>query len=250
MFKTRKEAGQLLAEEFKDKILSLNNVAIVALPRGGVPIGFEIAKRHQLPLDVFCIKKIGAPNNPELALGAVTEEGITYYNDTIIDQLNIDELQLHRLTKEKKKEAIKQANEFRKSRPPIDLTGRNIFIVDDGIATGATMKAAIRLLKQHYHTEKIFVVTPVSTRESYNEIIDMVDDFLVLETPHDFLSVGGFYIEFPQVTNEEVCKLLEISNSIRKSSEKKEGISRFENEGGAVYESQNFTINKKHYHSK
>ncbi|WP_419172982.1 phosphoribosyltransferase [Halobacteriovorax sp.] len=250
MFKNRKEAGQLLSEEFKEKLLEFKNVAIIALPRGGVPIAFEIAKMHKLPLDIFCVKKVGAPNNEELALGAVTEESIGYLNQRIINHLNIDDLQLHRLTKQKKEEVKKQAQEFRNSRPPIDLSGRSIFIVDDGIATGATMKAAIKFLKKDHNIKNIFAVAPVSSRQSYNEIIDLVDDILVLETPHNFLSVGEFYLEFPQVSNKEVCEYLETSNELRRQKEKKDSIRRFENEGGAIYESQDFTINKKHYHSK
>ncbi|WP_412462966.1 phosphoribosyltransferase [Halobacteriovorax sp. RT-2-6] len=207
MFKNRKEAGALLAEEFKDKIREKNNAVVIALPRGGVPVAYEIAMRHRLPLDVFCVKKIGAPRNSELSIGAVTETGDTYYNRDLISHFGVNELQLRRLTNEKRREALEQAKILRRRREPINLAGRDILIVDDGIATGATVKAAIKLIKQQT-PNKIEVVTPVCSRESWSEIINLVDDILVLETPHNFLSVGECYLEFLPVSNTRAGELL------------------------------------------
>ncbi|MGI4993870.1 phosphoribosyltransferase [Halobacteriovorax sp. GFR7] len=233
MFKSRKEAGKLLAEEFKDKILADSNTLVIALPRGGVPVAYEIAKRFELPLDVFCVKKIGAPRNQELAIGAVTETGDSYYNKELVRDFGVNELQLRRLTNDKKHEAKRQANLLRKNNSPMDFSGRDILIVDDGIATGATVKAAIKLIKQH-KPNQIQVVTPVCSREAWSDITNTVDDMLVLETPHNFLSVGEFYLEFPQVSNTQARKCLDEIYLLNQDKRKREQIERLENEGGPV----------------
>ncbi|MFG1505226.1 phosphoribosyltransferase [Halobacteriovorax sp. ZH5_bin.2] len=238
MFKSRKEAGKLLAEEFKDKILADSNTLVIALPRGGVPIAYEIAKRYELPLDVFCVKKIGAPRNQELAIGAVTESGDIYYNKELVSHFGLNDLQLRRLTNDKKQEAIEQAKLLRKNHSPMDLSGRDILIVDDGIATGATVKAAIKLIKQH-KPNQIQVVTPVCSREAWSDITNTVDDMLVLETPHNFLSVGEFYLEFPQVSNMQVREMLEEIYLLTQERKKQEQIERYENEGGPIKKARN-----------
>ncbi|MFG1494670.1 phosphoribosyltransferase family protein [Halobacteriovorax sp. ZH4_bin.1] len=238
MFKSRKEAGKLLAEEFKDKILADSNTLVIALPRGGVPVAYEIAKRYELPLDVFCVKKIGAPRNQELAIGAVTESGDIYYNKELVSHFGLNDLQLRRLTNDKKQEAIEQAKLLRKNHSPMDLSGRDILIVDDGIATGATVKAAIKLIKQH-KPNQIQVVTPVCSREAWSDITNTVDDMLVLETPHNFLSVGEFYLEFPQVSNMQVREMLEEIYLLTQERKKQEQIERYENEGGPIKKARN-----------
>ncbi|MFG1484798.1 phosphoribosyltransferase family protein [Halobacteriovorax sp. RZ-1] len=231
MFKSRNEAGKLLAEEYKDKILADSNTVVITLPRGGVPVAYEIAKRFELPLDVFCVKKIGAPRNQELAIGAVTELGDIYYNKELVSHFGLNDLQLRRLTNAKKQEAIEQAKLLRKNHTPMDLSGRDILIVDDGIATGATVRAAIKLIKQH-QPNKIQVVAPVCSREAWSNITNLVDDMLILETPHNFLSVGEFYLEFPQVTNTQAREFLNEIYSLTQEKRKQEQLERFENEGG------------------
>ncbi|EPZ52339.1 phosphoribosyl transferase domain protein [Bacteriovorax sp. BAL6_X] len=233
MFKSRNEAGKLLAEEFKDKILDDGNKVVIALPRGGVPVAYEIAKRFVLPLDIICVKKITAPKNQDLAIGAVTESGEIYYNKELVSHFGLNELQLRRLTNEKKQEAIQQAKLLRKKNSPIDLSGRDILIVDDGIATGAKVKAAIKLIKQH-KPNQIQVLTPVCSREAWSDITNTVDDLLVLETPHNFLSVAEFYLDFPQVSNTQAQEFLEEIYFLTKDERKYEQIQKFECEDEPV----------------
>ncbi|MBT3981680.1 MAG: phosphoribosyltransferase [Bacteriovoracaceae bacterium] len=208
MFKNREEAGRSLAQEFGEKIKKLRDLVVVALPRGGVPVAFEIAQRLKLPLDVFSVKKIGAPDNPEVALGAVTEDGEVFLNREIVGHYKISKGEINLLIKETQAKAQKQARKLRGERKSYDLIHKNIILVDDGIATGATIHVAINFLRQH-GVNFIIIAIPVCSKDSYEELKEMVDDFYVLEIPFYFSSVGSFYQHFPQVPCERVISLLQ-----------------------------------------
>jgi putative phosphoribosyl transferase len=217
MFRDRKHAGDLLVQEFSEKILSFDNLLIIALPRGGVPVANEIAKKLKLPMDIFSVKKIGVPGNEELALGAVTEEGKAYYNGDIIAGFGISETELNRLTIRAQEKAMAQGRTLRGSRLKPELKSKNIILVDDGIATGATCKAAIQLLRLH-GVRRVLLTVPVCSRESWNELNELVDDSYVLDIPHNFASVSRFYEHFPQVSDSEVEAIL--NNRIVKTSKR------------------------------
>lgn len=234
MFKNRKQAGTLLAQEFKEKILSFDNIIVLAVPRGGVPVAFEIAKELELSLDIFSVKKVGAPDNPELALGAVTEEGELFLNYEIIKQYRHGKNKIKNIFFKAQQEAQLQGQILRGSSPPISLRDRNVVLVDDGIATGATINAVVKLLRQH-QVNKILLAVPVCSRESWLELNKIVDDFYVLDIPIHFSAVGKHYEDFSQVSNKEVISLLSMSLSFQRAR-KDENIDRFENEGGLIHE--------------
>ena len=237
MFKNRREAGQILAQELRIRIQENGNCVLVAISNGGLVVANEIAKELTLPVDLFCIKKIYPPRNLKKAIGAVTETGHAYYNKDLITHFGVNDLQLRRLTNEKKKEAKKEADNLRKGQQSIPLSGLDILIIDDGVDTGTTIKAAIKLINLQV-PNKIQVATPICTRESWNEISNLVDNIYVLETPNDFLSISDSYLDFTNVSNQEVMEILESINGKRNE------------EDSTPYQSQNFTMGKKHYHIK
>ena len=175
MFKNREEAGKLLAEHlhaFKKR----KDVLVLGIARGGIVVAKEIAKKLKLPLDVVVIKKIGAPNNPELAIGASLERG--------------------------KREKV-----FRKGKKPLDIKNRTVILVDDGVATGATVLCAQKFLKKE-SAKKIILAIPVISKETYRHISRYFDRIITLSVEEDFYAVGQFYREFPQVSDEEVISFL------------------------------------------
>ena len=207
MLRDRKQAGIKLGDKLRDEREFLEDTVVIALPRGGVPVAFEVSQKLRLPLDIFTVKKIGSPYNPELAMGAVTEEGDVFFNEKILRGYFLDESELNRLRDEAVQKAKKQSQQLRGMKETINLKHKNIILVDDGIATGATVKVAIELLRQH-EVRRISLAVPVCPEQSYNELKKLVDDFYVLETPHYFRAVGLHYEEFPQVSNLEVISLL------------------------------------------
>ncbi len=208
MFLNRQDAGKKLAarlEGYKDK----KDVIIIALPRGGVVLGFEIAKQLNQPLDVICPRKVGAPFNPELALGAITETGEGYFNNDLIRSLGVSQKYLDAECAKEKAVAQRRMALFRKGLKPLDFTHKTVIIVDDGLATGATMKAAIQSIKSQNPT-KIVVAVPVAPPDTASEIQAMCDECICIETPWGFQAVGQFYQDFGQTEDSEVVALLQI----------------------------------------
>ncbi len=205
IFKNRKEAAQKLIlklQEYKKK----PNVIVLALVRGGIIPAYEIAKELDVALDVILCQKIGAPNFPELAIGAITEDGITFFNENISD-LGVDKKYIEEEKKKKKKEAIRRANLYRKNLPILNLKDKIVLLVDDGIATGATMLVAIKSAKAK-KAKKIVVVTPVISFSSLKKIEKEVDQIIYLDAPLNFEAVGQFYEHFEQVKDDKVIELL------------------------------------------
>lgn len=215
MFKNRVEAGQKLADALK-KFNNSPNTIILALPRGGAVIGFEVAEKLNLPLDIVVPRKIGAPGDPEFAIGAITETGEGIFDEMVIGAYGITESYLQNEIKKEKAEAERRLTLYRGPRPPLDLKNKTVIIVDDGLATGLTMRAAIKTVKK-MGAAKIAVAIPVAPSDTVELIKKEVNELIYLLTPAFFGSVGEFYDEFPQTADEEVIELLKKSENFGKS---------------------------------
>lgn len=206
MFKNRKEAGQLLAgrlADFKGK----EDVVVVGIPRGGVPVASELAKYLDLPLDIVVTRKLGAPGQRELAIGAIGPEGVSVFDESLIQKLQVSK-DYRKMIVEKEKEEMKERMEKFRGKKAADFKGKTAIVVDDGVATGATVEAAVKYLRKK-GVEKVILAVPVAPLESVSELEKLADEFVVVDTPKDFYAVGQFYRDFPQTTDEEVIKLLQ-----------------------------------------
>lgn len=207
LFKNRKAAGQLLAKDLA-AYANCSEVLVLALPRGGVPVAFEIAKELNAPLDVFVVRKLGVPEQKELAMGAIASGGVRVLNEDIVRSHCISEADLNRVTAQEQQELERRSRLYRGERPVPTLHKRTVILVDDGLATGATMRAAVVALQQHKPT-KIVITVPVAASETCKEFETKVDEVVCAATPSPFYSVGLWYEDFPQTTDEEVRDLLE-----------------------------------------
>ncbi len=206
MFKDRKDAGKQLAEKLAD-YAGKENVVVLALPRGGVVTGVEIANRLKAALDVFIVRKIGHPMEPELAAGAIAETGAIVYNKDVIASWGVTKEYLRGEAVRQREEIARRQELYRGGQKLVTLRGKTVILVDDGIATGATMKAAIEALKRE-QPGKLIAAVPVAPPETAVELGSMVDAFVCLDTPRDFMAVGNYYAEFRQIMDAEVVALL------------------------------------------
>jgi len=209
MFADRRDAGvQLISrlKEYKDQ----QGVIVLALPRGGVATGYEIARSLNMPLDIVIVRKIGFPGQPELGIGAVSETGTVVLNTSIISTYGVPKEYIEREVSRQKEEISRRVKLYRKGKRLPSLEGRTVILVDDGVATGATMKSAIATLKEE-NLKKLIVALPVAPPGVVKELEQMVDLFICIETPFDFMAVGSYYHDFTQVSDEEVINLLERS---------------------------------------
>ena len=205
-FENRKVAGQALGVALKDRLRD-PELLILGLPRGGVPVASEVAKILQSPLDVLNVRKLGVPGQPELAMGAIAEDGTEVLNESLIRSLKISDEAIDS-TRVREMATLKDRSaRFRGNRPALDIAGRTVVVVDDGLATGATMEAAIKLLrvKRALH---IVVAVPVGPAGTTARFRKQADDCLCLLEPDDFQAVGQWYERFNQITSDEVCQLL------------------------------------------
>ncbi|MEX1013182.1 MAG: phosphoribosyltransferase [Waddliaceae bacterium] len=206
MFQNREEAGKELAHaliNYRDH----QDALVIGLPRGGVPVAYQIASFLNLPLDVICPRKIGAPGNPEYAIGAVTETGEKIISQSVVDSLGVSEKDVKRMIQVESEEALRRLKRYREGLPKRDLKDKVVILVDDGIATGSTIKAAIYSI-QAESAKKIIVAVPVSPINTYQEIQEMVDEIYSLDLPLDFYAVGQFYQDFGSTSDQEVYDLL------------------------------------------
>ncbi|NQV13731.1 MAG: phosphoribosyltransferase [Parcubacteria group bacterium] len=210
IFRDRAEAGQKLAEALQ-KYEGQKDAIVLFLPRGGVVLAVEVVRALDLPMDLVVPRKIGAPLNPEYAVGAITEDGEGIFNEEVVAELGIKQKQLKEIVAQEKKEAQRRLRTYRGDRPPLDLAGQTVIIVDDGIATGLTMRAAIKSVKAK-GAAKVIVAVPVAARDSLEKIKREVDEVVCLDTPRFFGAVGAFYQVFGQVEDEEVVELMKAEN--------------------------------------
>lgn len=217
MFEDRVEAGQLLARRVED-LKDAEDVVVLGVPRGGVVVAAQIARALNAPLDVYITRKLGAPGNPELAIGAVAEDGTLVLDEQSIEFLHVSEVYLEEERRRQQEEIRRRAARYRRGRPPIPLDGKRVILVDDGVATGHTMEAAIRALRQKPLKELILAV-PVGPPTTIERLAKLVDRLEVLATPEMFWAVGMFYRDFHQVSDAEVEALL-TANRQEQESEK------------------------------
>ncbi|WP_054812745.1 phosphoribosyltransferase family protein [Nocardia arizonensis] len=205
LFEDRAEAGRLLAE----RLVSLRDadIVVLGLPRGGVPVAFEVARSLDAPLDVVPVRKLGVPYQPELAFGAIAEDGVEVLNDEVVARAGLAEDETARVERRERAELQRRAVRFRAGRRRVPLAGRTAVLVDDGIATGATMRAACRFAREH-GAARVVVAAPVASRQALRPLRRQADEVICLQTPMFFTAVGRWYRHFGQTTDEEVVDLL------------------------------------------
>jgi predicted phosphoribosyltransferase len=205
-FPNRYVAGQWLATKLQD-YANRPDVIVLALPRGGVPVAFEVATALHVPMDVFIVRKLGVPGHEELAMGAIASGGVRLLNQNVIQGFGIPQNLIEMITEKEQRELERQEREYREGRPPLDVRGKTVILVDDGLATGASMHVAVAALKQK-HPAHIVIAVPVAAQETCNEFQGEVDQVVCSVTPEPFWSVGQWYDDFSQISNEEVRDLL------------------------------------------
>ena len=208
-FKDRVQAGRQLAE----KLLTHGGEAgaiVLGLPRGGVVVAAEVAAKLGLPLDVFLVRKLGVPGYEELAMGAIASGGIRVLNEAVIRQTGVSAAAIEAATDREQQELVRRETAYRGNRPRLDVRGRTVIIVDDGLATGATMRAAVTALRRR-GPGRIIVAVPVASREACDEFRVAVDEVVCAMTPAPFQAVGAWYEVFEQTTDGEVQRLLKAS---------------------------------------
>jgi predicted phosphoribosyltransferase len=205
-FRDRVEAGRLLAERLRE-YAGRDDVIVLALPRGGVPVAYEVAKALGAPLDVFLVRKVGLPGHEELAMGAVASGGVLVLDERLIQLRGIGREQLERVVQTELRELDRREAAYRGGREPLDLSGKTVILVDDGLATGASMRAAA-LAVRRLNPARIVVAVPVAAAETCDGFRDFVDEIVCEVTPKPFHAVGLWYDDFPQTSDEEVRELL------------------------------------------
>jgi predicted phosphoribosyltransferase len=206
LFRDRRQAGRLLATKLSD-YADRDDVLVLALPRGGVPVGYEVAMALRVPLDVFVVRKLGVPGHQELAMGAVATGGVRMLNDQLVKRFGIPDRVIDAITASEQRELECRERLYRDNRPPPDVRGRTVVLVDDGLATGATMLAAIAALRQ-LQPARVVVAVPTASLDTCEEMKARVDDVICAITPEPFYAVGRWYHDFSQTSDEEVRELL------------------------------------------
>jgi len=214
LFENRTDAAIQLGQQLKNTIqYDPKNSIVIGLPRGGVVTGYHVADQMHLPLDIVVPRKIGCPGNSEFAVGAITEDGCVDLNHTTLRQLGITERDLEAIIDEERREANRRLKVYRGNRGPLDLKNKTVFLVDDGIATGATIKAAINSLRNK-KPERIVVAVPVAPPDTAEKVSKLCDQFVALATPSNFRGVGQFYKAFGQTTDNEVITFLKKNEQV------------------------------------
>ena len=211
LFRDRSEAGRQLAEKLMP-YAGRQGVLVLALPRGGVPVGFEVARALHAPLDVFLVQKLGVPGREELALGAIASGGTRVLNDEVLDILRIEPLTIEKITLREQQELKRREQAYRDDGPPLAVRGQTVILVDDGLATGATMEAAVTAVAQ-LEPREIVVAVPVGARDTCVRLARSANRVVALEAPAAFRAVGAWYDDFTQTTDEEVRQLVDAQSS-------------------------------------
>ncbi len=211
-FANRREAGAALAgglQKFKDR----DDVVVLALPRGGVPVAYEVAQAIGARLDVFLVRKLGVPGHRELAMGAIASGGVRVLNDDVVGWYGVAPSTIDAVAREEQAELERRERAYRNGRPPLDLQNRIVLLVDDGLATGSTMKAAVKAVRAH-GPASVVVAVPVGAPDTCREFAEVADEIVCARSPQPFSAVGQWYRDFSQTTDEEVHDLLGESREV------------------------------------
>jgi putative phosphoribosyl transferase len=214
-FADRREAGVQLAAKLGH--LANRDVVVLALPRGGVPVAFEVAEALGAPLDIFLVRKLGMPGYSELAMGAIASGGVRVLNQDVVRWYGISDQAIEAVAREEQSELERREREYRRGRQMADLRNRVVILVDDGLATGSTMRAAVEAVRQH-GPARVVVAVPVGAPSTCEEFTDVTDEIVCARTPEAFSAVGQWYRDFSQTTDEEVHQLLEEHEKLRRRS--------------------------------
>jgi predicted phosphoribosyltransferase len=206
-FRDRHDAGKFLAGKLKH-LANDPSVIVLALPRGGVPVAYEIARELHAPLDIFIVRKLGVPVYEELAMGAIASGGVRVLNEEVVRRLGITPHMIDAVAAEQQRELERREREYRREREPANVTGRVAILVDDGLATGASMRAAVQALRKR-NPSRIIVAVPVGAAETCEKFESEVDEVVCGKRPEDLGAVGAWYEDFTQTTDEEVGELLD-----------------------------------------
>jgi putative phosphoribosyl transferase len=207
VFRDRLEAGRVLAGRLQS-YAGRRDVVVLALPRGGVPVAYEVARALGAPLDVFLVRKLGVPGHEELAMGAIATGGVRVLNQEVVRGLGIPDEVLDLVAEEEGRELERREHEYRDDRPPLDVRGRTVILIDDGLATGSTMRAAVAALRRQ-QPAWVVVAVPVGATETCSDFRGEADEVVCARTPDPFYAVGLWYGDFSQTSDEEVRQLLE-----------------------------------------
>jgi putative phosphoribosyl transferase len=210
IFRDRAEAGALLAAEVVRRLAGTpqEEVVVLGLPRGGVPVAAAVARALDAPLDVIVVRKLGVPYQPELAMGAIGENGARVLNEHVLAVVGIRDKDLAGVERRERIELERRARAYRGDRPPIDLAGKVAIVVDDGIATGSTVAAACQIARQR-GASRVVIATPVAPPSSIQRLANVADDVIALLTPEDFFAIGEWYLDFSPTSDNEVRQLLQ-----------------------------------------
>ncbi|GAB4333999.1 MAG: phosphoribosyltransferase [Dehalococcoidia bacterium] len=205
-FADRREAGALLGKAVRERLVGREAV-VLGLPRGGVPVAYEVAAALGAPLDVFVVRKLGVPGQEELALGAIASGGVQVLNEDLVRELGIGPEAIERIAERERHELERREHLYRDGRPPVEVRGRHVVVVDDGLATGATMRAAVAALRAH-GPASVTVAVPVAAEDTRDMFRLLADDIICLATPEPFRAVGLWYRDFRPTSDDEVRDLL------------------------------------------
>jgi predicted phosphoribosyltransferase len=206
IFQDRSEGGRLLAQALR-QYEGRPDVVVLALPRGGVPVAYEVAKALKAPLDVFIVRKLGVPGHEELAMGAIATGGVRILNDEVVRQLNVPPQMIELTTMREQQELERRERLYRGDKPAPDVRGKTVIVVDDGLATGSTMKVALAALRQQ-QPAKLIAAAPIAPPDTCESLQEVADEVVCAVTPEPFMAVGAWYRRFDQTTDEEVRDLM------------------------------------------
>ena len=209
-YRDRRHAGVELARHLAD--VKGQDVVVLALPRGGVPVAFEVARALDAPLDVFVVRKLGLPGHPEFAMGALASGGVRVLNDEVVRLYRIPEQAVDAIAKDERIELERRERAYRSQRPALDVRGRTVVLIDDGLATGSTMKAAVEAVRA-LSPARIIVAVPVGSPDTCREFAGIADEIVCARRPEHFAAVGQWYDDFRQTTDEEVRELLQAATA-------------------------------------
>jgi predicted phosphoribosyltransferase len=190
---------------------------VLGLPRGGVPVAYEVATALHVPLDVVVVRKLGVPGHPELAMGAIASGGVRVLDDNVLRQLRVPAAALDSLARSEQIELERRERAYRGDRPPLSFEGRTVILVDDGLATGSTMRAAVLAVRRLLPSQ-IIVAVPVGAKETCRAVDELADEVICARTPEPFVAVGLWYQQFDQISDEEVRRLLATASAVAQST--------------------------------